>query len=99
MNPYNFRRPEQGDEFLKFRVLAAEAKARIAIYGSRKVVLSLAEFMRAGGSIQTPEQERAFVALCSKMREDSASGKEQVPEDDMSCLLFDPKPPSSEPAP
>lgn len=81
------------------RVLAAEAKARIAIYGSRKVVLSLVQFMRAGGSIQTPEQERACVTLCSKMREDSASGKEQVSEDDMSCLLFDPKPPSSELAP
>jgi len=93
MNPYNFRRSEQADELLKFRVLTAEAKARIAIYGSSKVIKSLAEFIRQGGSIDSPKQESAFVALCSQMRADSILGKKARCEEDISCLLFDPKPP------
>ena len=94
MNPKNMRRPEQIDEYTRFRVLVAEAKARIAIYGSKKVILSLAEFVRAGAQIDSPEQERLFITLCSNMRTDSVSSKEPVPYEEISCLLFDPKLPA-----
>ena len=93
-DPTYMRRPEQIDEYTRYRVLVAEAKARIAICGSRRVVASLAEFLRAGSQINSPEQERLFVALCSDMRADYVSSKEPVPYEEISCLLFDPKHPA-----
>jgi hypothetical protein len=87
----NVRRPEQLDEILRFRVLVAEAKARIAIYGSSGVVSLLDEFLRGGGSMDPPEQRHVFAALCMKMRQDSISSKEPISQENISCLLFDPK--------
>jgi hypothetical protein len=79
-----------GDE-VKFRSLVADAQARIAIYGSRTVAACLARFLRGGAVLDTDERAEAFCTVCSKMREDSRVGAEELAQDDMSTLLFGPK--------
>ena len=48
----------------------ANARARIALYGSPKVVSLLAEFERAGNAIITEQQHEAFVRLIKAIRGD-----------------------------
>jgi len=48
----------------------ADARARIALYGSPTVVKVLAEFERAGNAIIRVEQHAAFVRLIQAMRGD-----------------------------
>jgi hypothetical protein len=48
----------------------ADARARIALYGSSKVVRELAEFERAGNAIISQEQHAAFIRLIQVMRGD-----------------------------
>lgn len=50
-------------EFLKGNeliMLVADAKARIALYGSTSVVSSLAQFLRGGVVLDTPERAKEF---------------------------------------
>jgi hypothetical protein len=81
---------EHCEEVRKYRILTADAKARIAIYGSKAVVSSMADFFRGGSIIDSPERISAFVTVCEKMRADSVSEK-QLTNDDLSCLFFDPR--------
>jgi hypothetical protein len=48
----------------------ADARARIALYGSSNVVAALAEFEKAGNAIISDEQHAAFVSLIQAMRGD-----------------------------
>ncbi len=80
---------EASDDELRFMALTADAKARIAIYGSTAVVVSLAEFMRGGAVIDNLERAEAFSGVCSKMRSDSIAG-EALASEDMFTLLFGP---------
>src|SRR5437867_3448794 len=47
---------------------AADAKARIAVYGSVPVLKALAEFEEAGAVLSNGRSKNAFVALVSAMR-------------------------------
>lgn len=49
----------------------ADAKTRICLYGSKRVVALLADFERHGSVIGNEEQRSAFVALITAMRGDS----------------------------
>jgi len=79
------------EEFLKGNELimvVADAKARIALYGSKSVVSSLAKFLRGGVVLDTPERGREFTAICQKMRTDTRPRLANVTDDDAHFLLF-----------
>ena len=73
----------------ELRMLLADAKSRIAIYGSESVVGSLTKFLRNGNVLNTPERARAFTAVCQKMRGDTRPKLETISDSDMHFLLFD----------
>jgi len=69
--------------------LMADAKTRIAVYGSREVVYLMADFFRNYGSFDSPEACRSFVSIVQKMRAESINRKElMVNESDINLLLF-----------
>ncbi len=69
--------------------LVADAKARIAIYGSKSVVASLAGFLRSGSVLDTPERAKDYTAVCQKMRGDTRPKAETARDEDVHFLLFD----------
>lgn len=86
------KRPvDSKEDFLKGNeliMLVADAKARIALYGSKSVVSSLAKFLRGGVVLDTPERAREFTAICQKMRTDTRPRLANVTDDDAHFLLF-----------
>jgi hypothetical protein len=70
------------------RLLLADAKARIAIYGSTSVVSSLANFLRGGVILDSEERMQAFATVCQIMRRDSRPGPGAARNDDVQFLLF-----------
>lgn len=69
-------------------MLMADAKARIALYGSKSVVSSLAKFLRAGVVLDSPERAKEFTAVCQKMRSDTRPRPGNVTDHDAHFLLF-----------
>jgi hypothetical protein len=57
----------------EYKALVADAKARIAIYGDETVVSSLAQFLRGGSILDTPERNKEFTSVCQKMRADDSA--------------------------
>ena len=47
---------------------AADAKARIAVYGSADVIRNLARFEEAGGALRNERSTAAFVSMVAAMR-------------------------------
>jgi thiaminase len=68
------------------RVLLAESKARIIIYGSAKVIRNIAEFHRHGATTYSSEDLKRFIEIVLAMREDSNT---KVSTDDIAQLLFE----------
>ncbi|MDC7712121.1 hypothetical protein [Vogesella indigofera] len=68
--------------------ILADAKARICVYGHSIVVEALANFMRAGGTLQTESEILSFTHLCICIRESVGMGNESVSSSDISQLLF-----------
>ena len=66
--------------------LVADSRARIAIYGGKNVVRSLAKFIAFGAQTCNREGMQAFAELCRMMRVET--GREQVAEEDINRLLF-----------
>jgi hypothetical protein len=54
------------------KITVADAKARIAIYGSRRVVRSLSKFMDGGAVLDTSERLRSFAEMCQLMRNEGS---------------------------
>ncbi|MBN9887613.1 hypothetical protein [Salipiger abyssi] len=67
---------------------AAEAKARIAIYGNADVAKRLAHFMRKHEALTSPEAMADFVAVATAMRKSSRRAKNAIPASDLGQLLF-----------
>jgi len=61
---------------------AADAKARLAVYGGAHVIAVLARFEETGAVLNNSEAYAAFVALVGAMRQDRAS------EEDLKLVLF-----------
>ena len=57
------------------KITVADAKARIAIYGSRRVVRSLSTFMDGGAVLDTSERQRSFAEMCQLMRNEGSPRK------------------------
>jgi hypothetical protein len=63
---------------------AADAKARIAVYGSAPVIKALARFEEAGAVLTGDRSSRAFVELVSSMR----PGSSALPDRDLEIVLL-----------
>lgn len=70
---------QRGTELI---ALVADAKARIALHGSNSVVSSLAEFLRDGLVLDTPERARQFTAICQRIRSDTKPRPGEITDHD-----------------
>jgi len=77
-------------ELRNFTMLVADAKARIAIYGSAEAVRDLSSFVRKGAVLDSPERLNEFTAICQRFRNDGRPKLGEVCDADMSVLLFGP---------
>lgn len=66
--------------------LVADARVRIAIYGSSAVILSLAEFFKQGGEVVTEKGKRNLLNACQAMRADIKN--ENVDFSEISQLIY-----------
>lgn len=66
--------------------LAADAKVRIAIYGSKAVGEGLSEFILKGGSLASDEGRATFLAVVEAMRKESGYGG--LERSDIENLLY-----------
>lgn len=67
---------------------AADAKTRITIYGSRKIVELLASFERSGATLATEEGMKTFLLLVSRMRSESVPSHETVSATEIESIGF-----------
>ena len=65
---------------------AADAKARIAVYGSAEVIKALASFEDAGAVVTDGPAGEAFISLVARMR----TGDKAVPRHELELLLLGP---------
>jgi hypothetical protein len=65
---------------------AADAKARIAVYGSARVVQALAAFEQAGPTLDNPRSIACFLAVVSAMRIQAGAAS----TDDLKAMLIAP---------
>ncbi len=84
-------RPATSEKFNDAQALAANAKARICIYGSDAVVRQLALFDSDGAVLNTPKAINHFLRLCSIMRSESGHAVEPNMEDPLRTVLFGPE--------
>ena|SRR2546423_7575577 len=68
--------------------LVADAKARIVLYGSPRIVVSLAKFLRAGDVLDSTERAKEFTAICQQMRNDTRPNPGPLTDKDAHFLLF-----------
>lgn len=59
-----------------------DAKARICLYGSNKVISAFSKFEQLGATMNTLEQRNAFTSMVAEMRADSGTS----PCDNMSAI-------------
>ena len=71
----NLRRNRESAEGRGLGFRTADAKCRICLYGSSKVIEAFARFERLGATMATPEQSLAFTRMVSLMRNDSSRGE------------------------
>ena len=66
----------------------ADAKSRICVYGHASLVHHLADFLRAGGTLQTEEEILSFTRLCLQIRGSVGMHDKELYSSDISQLLF-----------
>jgi len=77
----------QGSQERDLLAIAADAKARICLYGSRQVVGAFASFEKLGAAVISPRQCESFVAMIVAMRKDSGNTSRARIEDVRQLLL------------
>lgn len=82
------QRHEDKDKELEFAILLADAKARIAIYGSQEVANDVANFFKDHGTITSPESLSSFIKLVQTMRQQTIGTSETNIETSIKHLLF-----------
>ena len=65
---------------------AADAKARICIYGTASVITALSRFEETGAILNNERSTKEFVSLVTSMR----SGRSTVPMQELQLVLFGP---------
>ncbi len=69
-------------------ILMADAKARIAIYGSQKVVALISEFFRKHGALTSSDAYVTFTEIVAAMRADTPGGGLIISNADISQLIL-----------
>ncbi|MGH9837436.1 MAG: hypothetical protein ACREEM_01475 [Blastocatellia bacterium] len=72
----------------EFTSLLADAKTRIAVYGSKDVVSTVASFFRDHGSLNKPESMEVFIKVIQTMRIHTIKENGGVTDKDIESLLF-----------
>jgi len=72
----------------EFTSLLTDAKIRIAVYGSKDVVLTVASFFRDHGSLDKPESIEAFIKVVRTMRIHTINENGDVADQDVESILF-----------
>ena len=67
---------------------AADAKARMAIYGSNSVLEKLAVFEELGASLTDDASRRAFATMTEQMRAESSSNSSRLQDGVLARVLF-----------
>jgi flagellar motor component MotA len=75
---------------LESTILLADSKARVAIYGSKSVIESIANFFSRYGEITSPESITSFIEIIQKMRSETLKKQEMVIDNYISILLVGP---------
>jgi hypothetical protein len=70
------------------RVATADAKARIAVYGSDGVVHALSEFERSGSALKSEDGRRAFLGVVRAMRSDARAVGDDAVDESLANMLF-----------
>ena len=70
------------------KIIVTDARARIAIYGSKRVVQSLSKFISGGAVLNTDERLHSFTGVCELMRNESTGKTERASFEDVHRLLF-----------
>jgi hypothetical protein len=70
------------------KITVADAKARIAIYGSKAVVNALSRFLDGGAALDTEERMHKFAEMCVLMRNEGNTWSQRAAFEDVHKLLF-----------
>jgi hypothetical protein len=70
------------------KITVADAKARIAIYGSKAVVKALSRFLDGGAVLDTEERMHKFAEMCVLMRNEGNTWSQRAAFEDVHKLLF-----------
>ena len=70
----------------EYRVKLLDAKSRIIIYGSQKVIKTLAEYFKTGGNLNNEEERSLFIRVYQAMRNEYQKGK--IGNKEVECLIF-----------
>lgn len=82
-----FRYTNNSPERIKLNTKTADAKSRICLYGSSKVIQVFSEFQQLGAIMNTKEQRKAFTDMVQAMRSDSGAEPGVVSDDLQNVLL------------
>ena len=67
---------------------AADAKARMAVYGSNAVLEKLAVFEESGASLTNDASKRAFIMMTEQMRAENSSNTLRLQDGVLAWVLF-----------
>lgn len=77
--------PKKRPELL---AVAAEAKARICVFGSAKVIEALASFEKGVPILDSPDSRTRLLVICNEMRRQSLGESEVVEAENLALVLF-----------
>lgn len=83
----NSQRCKHIDKEFEFNILLTNAKAKIAVYGSDKVISKIAEFYREGAKLNDANSIKIFISLISEMRNENHKNSNSK-FNELSHLLF-----------
>jgi hypothetical protein len=84
----NAQRHHDAPKELESLALLTDAKVRIAVYGSKDVLVRLGTFFEEYGALTSRDAMLVFLEAIQKMREESASRSDNVSLESISQLLF-----------
>jgi hypothetical protein len=73
--------------------MVADAKTRICLYGSPKVIQSLSTFESSGAVLTSAESQAAMMILLKAMRDDTGMSAAGISEEDFQKIIFGPSRP------
>lgn len=69
----------------------ADAKTRICIYGSSKVIRALADFEKSGSVLSSADSIKRFLEICHEVRRQGLRDTGSIGAEDLSIVLFGPE--------